>query len=98
MNTVAATTTALERALEVTRAMLLAAQASDWQRLSQLEAEREPLVMQQHAPTAASHSQLGEILALDNQLTDLVSRARDAVAEQWQRENGRAHAIAAYAR
>lgn len=87
----------LTRSLELTRAMLLAAQASDWELLTRFEAERHPLVMQPHAPTAASHQHLGEILVIDSQLSELVSRARDAVAEQWQRASGRAHAIAAYA-
>lgn len=91
------TPTALEGALELTRAMLVAARAAEWERLTELEAQRQPLVMQAHAPTAASYQQLGEILLLDTQLCDLVGRARDEVAGQWQRESSRAQAIAAYA-
>jgi hypothetical protein len=88
----------LAQALAITRSMLAAAQAGDWERLAGLETTREPLLLRQHAADAASHAQLGEVLAYDRELQALVGRARDAVAQQWQRENGRAQAIAAYAR
>ncbi|MFC5436802.1 flagellar protein FliT [Rhodanobacter umsongensis] len=86
----------LLQALAITRTMLAAAQAGDWQQLSALEATREPLLHRQHPADAASHAQLGEVLAYDRELQALVGQARDDAARQWQRENGRAQAIAAY--
>ncbi|TPG07478.1 flagellar protein FliT [Rhodanobacter glycinis] len=76
--------------------MLAAAHAQDWEQLSTLEATREPLLRRQHPADAVSHAQLGEVLAYDRELQALVGQARDSVAQQWQRENGRAQAIAAY--
>jgi hypothetical protein len=86
----------LEQALALTRSMLDAARAADWDRLIRLEAERHPLVMRQHALDGDEHQRLGEILAYDRELHALITAARDRVAEQWQLENGRAQAIAAY--
>jgi hypothetical protein len=86
----------LMQALAITRSMLVAAHAQDWQQVSVLEATREPLLRRQHPADAASHAQLGEVLAYDRELQALVGQARDDVARQWQRENGRAQAIAAY--
>jgi hypothetical protein len=86
----------LERALQLTRHMLDAASGQEWARLIELEAERGPLLLRQHAPDAATHAQLGEILAYDRQLQAIVGSARDSAAEQWQRETGRIRAIAAY--
>ena len=88
--------TPLVQALAITRSMLVAAHAQDWQQVSVLEATREPLLRRQHPADAASHAQLGEVLAYDRELQALVGQARDDVARQWQRENGRAQAIAAY--
>jgi hypothetical protein len=88
----------LAQALAITWSMLSAAQAGDWERVVDLEAAREPLLLRQHSADAASHAQLGEVVAYDRELQALVGQARDAVARQWQRENGRAQAIAAYAR
>lgn len=87
----------LAQALAIARSMLAAAQADDWERVAGLEATREPLLLRQHSADAVSHAQLGEVLAYDRELQVLVGRARDAIARQWQRENGRAQAIAAYA-
>lgn len=88
--------TPLVQALAITRSMLVAAHAQDWQQVSVLEATREPMLRRQHPADAASHAQLGEVLAYDRELQALVGQARDDVARQWQRENGRAQAIAAY--
>ncbi|HET8765436.1 MAG: flagellar protein FliT [Rhodanobacter sp.] len=88
---------ALTSALVITRAMLAAARAEDWQQLLQLEEARAPLVHRQHHPDAATQAQLGQILACDRQLQALLVTARDALAHQWQRERDRAQAIAAYA-
>ena len=88
--------TPLVQALAITRSMLVAAHAQDWQQVSVLEATREPMLRRQHPADAASHAQRGEVLAYDRELQALVGQARDDVARQWQRENGRAQAIAAY--
>lgn len=86
----------LPLALELTRAMLEAARAGDWDRLIALEAERHPLVMQPVANGPDSLRLLGELLALDRELYALISQARDAAGEQWQAGQDRARAIAAY--
>lgn len=86
----------LALALALTRAMLEAARAGDWEQLIALEAERHPLVMQPVAQDQASVRQLGELLALDRELYALISQARDAAGDQWQAEQDRARAIAAY--
>ena len=88
----------LALALELTRAMLAAAQAQEWSRLIELEAEREPLLLRRHASDPDSLARLDEILAYDRQLQAIVGRARNSAAEQWQQETDRARAIAAYAR
>lgn len=86
----------LRRALVITRAMLAAAHARDWEQLSALEATRQPLLHRQHPADAASHAQLGEVLAYDRELQVLVGQAREAAARQWQHHKSRAQAIAAY--
>ncbi len=90
-------TGSLAGALQLTCGMLAAAQAQEWSRLIELEAEREPLLLRQHAADPASLAQLGEILAYDRQLQAIVGSARDTAAEQWQQEASRARAIAIYA-
>jgi hypothetical protein len=89
--------TPLAQALQLTRDMLVACQAQDWDRLTALEAEREPLVLRQHPDDALAYAQLGELLACDRELQTQVSQAREAIAVQWQCEKGRARAILAYA-
>ncbi len=86
----------LAPALQLTRKMLAAASAQQWDRLMALEAEREPLLRRQHPKDVASRMQLGEILAYDHELLALVGHARDVVAAQWQLEHDRTRAIAAY--
>lgn len=93
----AMTDTALTQALRLTGEMICACHAQDWDRLTALEAEREPLVLRQHPRDAATHAQLGELLACDRELQELVRRARDTVAGQWQKETDRSKAILAYA-
>lgn len=93
-----ATGTPLEQALELSHAMLEAAREADWERLIELEAERQPLVTQQHPLDSETHRLLGDILACDRELVMLIAQARDAAAEQWELETGRAQAIAAYGR
>lgn len=86
----------LALALTLTRAMLDAAHAGDWEQLVALEAERHPLVMRPVAQDGDSVRQLGELLALDRELSALVAQARDHAGEQWQAGQDRARAIAAY--
>lgn len=85
----------LPRALALTHRMLAAAQAQDWPRLIELEAEREPLLRGPFADPA-NRVPLGELLACDGELRMLVGTARDAVGQQWQQEVDRSRAIAAY--
>ncbi len=87
---------ALDHVLALSRAMLAAARAADWERLAAIEAEREPHVMQPHAAAPHAQQRLAEILACDRELMRLVAAARDAAAMQWKLESGRAQAIAAY--
>ena len=83
-------------ALALTRAMLEAARAGDWEQVVALEAERQPLAMQPATPDEDGMRQLGDLLALDRELRELVTQARDAAGGQWQAEQDRARAIAAY--
>ncbi|MCX7513136.1 flagellar protein FliT [Frateuria sp. STR12] len=86
----------LALAMALTRAMLEAARAGDWDQLIALEAERHPLVIRPVAHDEASVRQLGELLALDRELYALISQARDQAGDQWQAGHDRARAIAAY--
>ncbi|MGN2254650.1 flagellar protein FliT [Frateuria sp. GZRe12] len=86
----------LAMALALTRAMLEAARAGEWEQLVALEAERHPLVMRPVAQDEDSVRQLGELLAIDRELNALVTQARDQAGEQWQAGQDRARAIAAY--
>lgn len=86
----------LAQALVLTRTMLQTAQASDWDRLLELEAQREPLLRREHPADEETRLQIGEILASDRQLQALLATARDAIALRWQDDRGRARAIAAY--
>lgn len=90
-------TSPLTRALVITRHMLAAAQKGDWDQFQHLEETRDPLLRRQHPTDAASHAQIGEVLAYDRQLQALLGDAREAVARQWQNERGRVRAIASYA-
>jgi hypothetical protein len=85
----------VDQALQLTRDMLGAGQAPDWDRLAALEAQRDPLLRRQHSVDVVY--QLSEILACDRELRAMVRQARDEAAAQWQRENGRARAISVYA-
>ena len=86
----------LALALALTRAMLEAARAGDWEQVIALEDQRQPLAMQPVPQNDASLRQLGELLALDREIQQRVGEARDVAAEQWQAEQSRARAIAAY--
>lgn len=90
--------TALEQAFGLTHAMLAAAQAADWDLLARLEIERHPLIMQQHPLNDHTRQQMADILALGKQIATLVDAARRTAGDDWQRESGRAQAIAAYAK
>ena len=85
----------VDQALQLTRDMLGAGQAQEWERLATLEAQRDPLLRREHSADVVY--QLSEILACDRELRALVRQARDEAALQWQRESGRAKAISAYA-
>jgi hypothetical protein len=86
------TLAALQQAMILTHAMQAAAQEADWDRLVQLEAEREPLLLQPHTVNAESKALVDAILACDSALSVRVRDARDAIAVQWRGMQ----AIAAY--
>ncbi len=86
----------LNRALQLSQQMLAAAQAQAWETVTALDAERDPLLLDAHAPDATTRNQLAQILACNRELEAQVALARDDVAVQWQHENMRVQAIAAY--
>lgn len=86
----------LVQALALTQAMLAAARDANWAQLVELEIERQPLLTSPYPDDAESIRLLAEILAHNRALADLIGQARDAAADQWQLESGRAQAIAAY--
>lgn len=86
------TLAALQQAMILTHAMQAAAQQADWDRLTQLEAEREPLLLQPHTVNAESRALVDAILVCDSAISVRVRDARDAVAAKWRG----AQAIAAY--
>ncbi|MEO6800681.1 MAG: flagellar protein FliT [Rhodanobacter sp.] len=89
---------ALTQALVVTRAMLSAAKAADWDQLKYLEQTRVPLVRRQHPADTVSRAQIEQILAYDLQLQAMLGNARDALPRQWQRGLGRSQAVAVCSR
>jgi hypothetical protein len=87
----------LARALQLSQHMLAAAQRQAWDTVAALEMEREPLLLGALAPDAGTRAQLALIIACNRDIASRVADARDAAAVQWQRENTRAQAVAAYA-
>ena len=87
---------ALLHALQLSQHMLAAAQAQAWDTVTALELEREPLLLGALAPDANTRAQLAQILACNHDIATHVAEARDLAAAQWQRENTRAQAVAAY--
>jgi hypothetical protein len=87
----------LARALQLSQHMLAAAQAQAWDTVAALELEREPLLLGALAPDASTRAQLAQIIACNRDIETRVAEARDVAAVQWQRENTRAQAVAAYA-
>lgn len=87
----------LTHALQLSQHMLVAAQAQAWDTLAALEAEREPLLLGALAPDADTRAQLAQILACNRELESCVTKARAAIALQWQRGKTGQQAIAAYA-
>ena len=87
----------LTEALVMTRAMLSAVKAADWEQLKCLEQARAPLVQRQHPTDVVSRAQIGQILAYDRQLQALLGNVRDEVARQWLRAHRGSQAMAACA-
>ncbi|HEV2621286.1 MAG TPA: flagellar protein FliT [Frateuria sp.] len=86
----------LALAMALTRAMLEAARAGDWEQVLALEDQRHPLVKQPLAGDEDGVRQLGELLTLDRELQALVVQARDAAARRWQAAHDGVRAVAAY--
>jgi len=88
--------TLLARALSLSQAMLAAAAAAEWERFTQLQEEREPLLSQAFEAGERDEATLRTLIDCNRQLCDEVARARDKVAQEWQWAQGRSQAIAAY--
>ncbi|MEW9572820.1 flagellar protein FliT [Rhodanobacter sp. Si-c] len=81
---------ALERALEVSNAMLAAAREGQWDSLPRMEVERAPLLRAGHPRDERSRELLEQLLARNEEMLDLAARARDEVADTLSR-HGYAH-------
>lgn len=87
----------LERALALTESMHAAASDSRWEDLTELEAERDPVL---HTgtmrPAPETLESLKSIMLLDGLIKDLVSVARDEAAVAWEASRRVRRAVAAY--
>ena len=80
----------LERALEVSNAMLAAAREGLWDSLPRMEVERAPLLRAGHPRDGRSRELLEQLLACNEEMLDLAARARTQVADALSR-HGYAH-------
>ena len=87
----------LPRVLELTESMHAAASESQWDELTELEAQREPILRQgSMRPAPETIESLKSIMLLDGLIKDLVSAARDETALQWDASRRVRRAVAAY--
>ncbi|GEM_PF-1243880 len=93
----------LERATQISRTMVTAAESGDWERVQALAAERKPLVTDAFAGELSAEardalaSSLRRLAHLNDQLIELAAVARDERAEQIQQVRGGRRAASAYA-
>lgn len=93
----------LERATQLSRTMLEAAEAGDWQRVQALAAERKPLVQDafagdlSEAARNALEAPLRRLAHLNDQLIELTAAARDDRGEQLGQVRAGQKAAGAYA-
>jgi len=87
----------LDRVLTLTEAMHAAASEGQWDELTALEAERDPVI---HSgamrDTPESIESLKAIMMTDGLIKDLVSAARDETAAAWDASRRVRRAVAAY--
>lgn len=94
----------LLQALELTRGLLEAARAGDWERAAHLQARRESLLQSFFATPppreaeAAVAARLQEMAALNDEAAALISQARDALGAELQTLNRGRRAARAYHR
>ncbi|TBR37194.1 MULTISPECIES: flagellar protein FliT [Dyella] len=86
----------LAQAVCLSEEMLQSARSEDWDSLALQEAQREIVLQRAAEQGERDHEAVGTLIRLNDELRDTVRRARDLVADEWQRANGRAQAIAAY--
>ena len=91
----------LEKALEMTRSMLLYAQEENWVELAKLEGERQELF--QSLPNTQSiqknkefEEKIQQILVIDREMQALVVKARDEVRDEIIQLNKDKSAVKAY--
>lgn len=70
----------LERALEVSNAMLAAAREGDWDKLPRMEVERAPLLRASHPRDMRTRELLQQLLACNEEMLSLAARARAEIA------------------
>ncbi|MGE7138184.1 flagellar protein FliT [Luteibacter sp. NPDC031894] len=87
----------LDRVLDLTEAMHAAASEGRWDDLTDLEAEREPILRRgSMRPAPEALEALKSIMLLDGLIKDLVSVARDEAAAAWDASRRVRRAVAAY--
>jgi flagellar protein FliT len=87
----------LDRVLDLTEAMHAAASEGRWDDLTDLEAEREPILRRgSMRPAPETLEALKSIMLLDGLIKDLVSVARDEAAAAWDASRRVRRAVAAY--
>lgn len=87
----------LDRVLDLTEAMHAAASEGRWDDLTDLEAEREPILRRgSMRPAPETLESLKSIMLLDGLIKDLVSVARDEAAAAWDASRRVRRAVAAY--
>ena len=88
----------LERALQMGRQMLEAAQTRQWDEVANMHPAYEELLEQNHATsvTAASRDSLLQVWVQHQQLLDLTATAREAVAHELDRSRHNHRALNTY--
>jgi flagellar protein FliT len=87
----------LDRVLTLTEAMHAAASEGRWDELTELEAQRDPVLRAgSMRPAAETLESLKSIMLIDNLIKDLVAAARDEAAVAWEASRRVRRAVAAY--
>ncbi|MGH8157249.1 MAG: hypothetical protein ACREPQ_03965 [Rhodanobacter sp.] len=86
----------LERALELSAQMLLAAQAGDWANVTTLQAQCDALLRCNHAGNDVTRTALLELQRQYRNVTGLAGQAREAIALELGRHRHSHRALSAY--